>query len=143
MKEVLKRIFRYFIFISWCFPQTFLGILVFAIFKILIDRKAKIKEGPRYTIVLKSKKFPGGLSLGLFIFVCDYGRGERDPAQQWRLGHEYGHTIQGFMSGWWYLIGTGIPSMGMVLLRKIGLFKNISRYNWYIEKWADDLGNVE
>lgn len=143
LKDLADRMFRYFVFITWCFPQTFLGLLLFAIFKGLIDRKAEVKEGPGFTIVIKSKKYPGGISLGLFIFVCDYGRGEEDPAQQRMLWHEYGHTIQGFMSGWWYLLGTGVPSMGMNLLRKIGLFKNTDYYDFYIEKWADDLGNVE
>jgi hypothetical protein len=108
----------------------------------IVDRKAEVKEGPGFTILVKTTKF-GGVSLGLFIFAHDYGRGDEDPAQQRIIMHEYGHTLQGFMSGWLYLLGTGLISISWNILKRIGLFKDIDYYDFYIEKWADDLGNVE
>jgi hypothetical protein len=81
------------------------------------------------------KGFPGGISLSIFIFL-----NEKDIEDISSVKHEYGHSLQSFYLGWFYLIIIGIPSALRSLIWNMFKLKNISYYNGYPEKWADDLG---
>lgn len=78
-----------------------------------------------------------GLSLGKYIFVpfdfdCKY------------LHHEYGHSMQSEILGWFYLPFIGLPSL--IWARCFEGYrkrKGVSYYAFYTERWADKLGGVE
>lgn len=121
-----------FILFIWQLPQNIVGFIVF-IYCRLFGRKSQIYKGKIATLWL----FPGGLSMGDFIFVhkdYDYNL----------IQHEYGHTFQSLYLGPLYLFIIGIPSL--IWAGFFGKYRNkkhISYYSFYPEKWADKLGEVK
>lgn len=116
----------------WLLPQNILGLIVLLIAK-LCGAKSEAYRG---TIVTKWKH-RGCVSLGQFIFVAEYA-GEKT------IKHEYGHYIDGTCLGWLYLFVIGIPSF--IWAGCFGKYRqkhNISYYDFYTEKRADLLGEVE
>ena len=86
-----------------------------------------------------------GLSLSkYFIFVpFDKDDDPYAPRVQQYIRHEYGHAIQSKYLGPIYLFVIGIPSLVWnVCFRKYREKKNKSYYDFYTEKWADELGGV-
>lgn len=79
----------------------------------------------------------GGISLGRYIIVNQF-------AMDKTIYHELGHCRQSMYLGWLYLIVIGIPSIVWA-----GLYGKVIKpttngyYNFYTEKWADKLGNVQ
>ena len=108
----------------WQLPQNIIGLLVKLITK-------PEKFGYYYIW-----KLSGGVSLGHYIFVN--GRHTLEMVQ-----HEKGHQKQSKILGWLYLIVIGLPSFIWATLKTIGLFKNISYYAFYTEKWADKLAGIK
>ncbi len=114
----------------WQAPQLILGAIIKAV--------SRAEYWCAYSDAKVYKwHFKGGLSLGKYIFV---------PAN-WSmklLKHEYGHTVQSKILGWFYLPVIGLPS-----LIWSGCFKGYrartgtSYYAFYTEKWADKLGKVQ
>lgn len=137
-----KRILLFLIYWTWCFPQTFIGLIWFIICKI---RGFKTSSHNNYTLWTHDINYSpaGGVSLGMFIFSKEF-----DPRIYFRSteiteivrDHEYGHVLQSLMLGWFYLIVIGIPSVIWVLIYKK---TNKSYYWFYTESWADKLGKVE
>lgn len=161
MKKIGKFFLGLLIFISsftWEIIQCALG-LICTIYCILASMGKKVLEFRWYKgeILVFGEFNSTGVSLGRFI-ILDY----RYKTQtiygkqmiQYTIDHEYGHTRQSLMLGPLYLIVVGLPSALHNLYNRT-LFKDepnkqkrfILRekeyYNWYCEKWADKLGNVD
>lgn len=137
MKKIIFELLHW----TWCLPQTLLGLLLFIVYKYLIDKEAIRIKSKNRTILTLSKKFPGGVSLGKYMFAIDYNI--RDSRQERIIKHEYGHVLQSLALGPLYLIIIGIPSISWAGLRRAGLFKKYSYYSFYPEVWADKLGKVK
>lgn len=115
---------------TWGLPQTFLGLLVFA-----VHRKGNHRCFGGSAVTEWSRSI--GLSLGLFLFL---------PAQmpsRRLLIHEYGHTLQSLILGPLYLFVVGLPSLLWATLPRFKQQrqeKHISYFRFYTERWADVLG---
>lgn len=129
----MKKIFNVLLWVlmfAWQFPQEILG-LIFFIFLSVNDRIIDIcRYKTSYTFYVN--KFPGGLSLGRYVFINPF---ERDL-----ILHEWGHSIQSIILGPFYLIVIGIPSF---------IWNHIYRSSWkksyywfWTERWANKLGGV-
>lgn len=118
MKKVLLYI--------WEAPQNILGLLLRLIYK---GHDSEYKD----TIVRRSLKMQGGISLGRYIIVSQFAR-EDD------VKHEYGHCRQSKYLGWLYLSVIGLQSILHAVLCKC---KKHSYYDYPVEKWADKLGGVK
>lgn len=111
-------------------PQNLLGLLLRLIYK---GNDSEYKDA----VVRRSLKMRGGISLGRYIIVSQFARGET-------VRHEYGHCLQSRRLGWLYLLVIGLPSIVWA-----GLYGTLVKrtengyYRWYTEKWADRLGGVE
>lgn len=115
----------------WQFPQILVGWIVSLFYK--VDNKVVYKD----KTIRVCKRFPGGISLGNTIIVSRYPNSK----ETWStVKHEYGHTIQSKWLGWFYLFVIGIPSLLWALIHKPSMG---SYYNFYTERWADRLGNVQ
>lgn len=116
------KIFNY----IWCAPQLIAGLIV----KIFTGAK-KDERG----LYIWNSGY--GLSLDKYVFV-------NKDADENTIKHEQGHTKQSRMLGPLYLFVIGIPSMVWCHLFE-GYRKkyNISYYDFYCEKWADELGGVK
>ena len=114
----------------WQLPQNLVGLLLLLIYKGNNDKTNGI-------IVRRSLKMSGGISLGRYIIVNQFARDKT-------IYHELGHCRQSMYLGWLYLIVIGIPSIVWA-----GLYGKVIKpttngyYNFYTEKWADKLGNVQ
>ena len=81
-------------------------------------------------------KYASGLSLGRYIFINEMASVET-------VKHEEGHQKQSVMLGPLYLLVIGLPSFIWACLKTVDLFKNISYYSFYTERWADRLAGLE
>lgn len=138
-KKQWKRILLYSVYWTWCFPQTFIGLIWFVICKI---RGFKTSKHNNYTIWTHDINYSpaGGVSLGMFIFCKDFDSKKYLYSTETVRDHEYGHVLQSLMLGWFYLIVIGIPSIIWVWLSdKV----NKDYYWFYTESWADKLGKVK
>lgn len=118
-----------FLMYVWQLPQNLCG-EVYSLF----HKGALIKEYED-SIVYRSEKMHGGVSLGRYIFVNKF-------AGMKAVKHEYGHCVQSKRWGWLYLFAIGIPSGVWRMLKDRGYFKNKSYYWFYTEKRANELGCV-
>lgn len=109
----------------WMLPQNLLGLLLRAIYK---GNDSTYES----TIVRRSTKMKGGISLGRYIVVNQF-------ATKKTVMHEYGHCKQSLYLGWLYLVVIGLQSILHAALCKC---KNHKYYDMWFEKWADKLGGV-
>ena len=117
---------------TWCLPQNLLGLFVFLITKSRGAKNEKYKDA-----FVTHWKHSSGLSLGQFIFVPE-------TTSHKTIQHEYGHTIQSNFLGPLFLIIIGLPSIIWAgCFDRYRIKHNISYYQFYTEKWADDLGGVK
>lgn len=126
----------------WQFPQNLIGFL--------LTRKYKYKStrnvNGKWINVYFKPFFRSGVSLGDFI-ILDYYHCGRACSRQ-AFAHEYGHSRQSLILGWFYLPLVGLPSiMGNVWDRLFhrnwtGEQREKWYYNRYPENWADRLGGV-
>lgn len=128
----------------WQLPQHILGAFV----KNVCEAKSitTYKDATVY-----SWDMPGGMSLGKYIFVPFTGelltpagffvsKRQADKC----IKHEYGHTKQSKILGWFYLPVIGLPSLIWAqCFVKYREKTGKSYYSFYTEKWADKLGEVE
>lgn len=120
------------LFFFWELPQNLLGILLTFIFA---TDNCLVYKGKKIRIC---NNFPGGISLGNYIWV----RGYPNNTRTWNIvKHKWGHTRQSRMLGPLYLIVVGLPSLiwAAIYTEKVGY----SYYDFYTESWADELGGVE
>jgi hypothetical protein len=124
---------------TWGILQTFIGLIVYIIVKILKKNKEEINyKGAHITVFGKNW---GGISLGRFIFICS---GYSGDYKQNTIKHEWGHTVQSLILGPLYLIVVGVPSsIWNQCFRKYRQKNNVDYYSFFCEKWADKLGEVQ
>ena len=132
MKDILLYI--------WQLPQTLIGYVLLLFWKQtgVLDYKGKT--------IRVCKSFPGGISMGYVIIVHQYpfDKDTWDYAK-----HEYGHSKQSEIYGWFYLLVIGLPTVLGDLWNK--LFHSKWELNkvieWYYnlpwEKGADKRGGVK
>lgn len=115
----------------WELPQNLIGLGLSFIYKY----DELIPYGNKQ--IRYCKKFPGGISLGNYVFV---GTKKKDI-----IKHEYGHTIQSKLLGPLYLFIIGIPSIVWASIYGTKLVPETKNgyYKFYTERWADKLGQVE
>lgn len=118
---------------TFCLPQNALGILYYGFLTLLggVVGSADMNEA---TVV--ATRAPLGVSLGKFLFL---------PAAhltETSVRHEYGHTLQGYRHGPFYLALEGAASLAQAM---VSLFVPSLAVNYY-ERWpedeADALGGV-
>ena len=117
--------------ISWGFPQTLAGFLLF-----LKYRKQPHRPFHYAVSTVWEREF-SGISLGLFLFA---GKTAGDSF----LAHEYGHSIQSLLLGPLYLPLIGLPSLiwsraGSCVSRRAQEGKDY--YSFYTEAWAEHIAN--
>ncbi|MFW5705266.1 MAG: hypothetical protein ACOCXG_05510 [Nanoarchaeota archaeon] len=101
---MLKRTFLEFIFWTWCLPQSLLGLLL--IFLVLTNIFVGTNIHKKVTLIIVKKRFfLAGLSLGKYIFINE------SRFNQKLIKHEYGHTIQNYILGPFYLPVLILPSI--------------------------------
>ena len=110
----------------WQLPQNALGLVLRRIYKGTDSEYGS-------SIVRRSTRMKGGISLGRYIIVSQWSK-------ETTIMHEYGHCKQSQMLGWLYLIVVGLPSLIWA-----GIHERTGKsYYWlFTEKWADRLGNVK
>ena len=126
MKNVLLYI--------WQLPQNLVGLIVLTYCKLFLKDVSKEKcEDIAYYYC---KNFNGGISLGNYII--SYSRNALT------IKHEYGHQKQSLYLGPLYLFVIGIPSICWAGLYGTKLFpyKENGYYEFYTERWAEQLGKV-
>jgi hypothetical protein len=134
-----KMVLLYLMYWTWCFPQSFIGLIWFIVCKI---RGFKSSEYNKYTLWTHDTNYSpaGGVSLGMFMFSKEYDMNRYVYNTEIVRDHEYGHVIQSLMLGWFYIIIIGLPSVVWLLLHS----KTRKSYYWfYTESWADKLGKVK
>jgi len=118
---------------TFCLPQNAIGILYYALNQ-LIGSVLCTQEMNEMTVVVT--RFPFGASLGRYIFVSVPLLSERT------VRHEYGHTMQGYVHGPFYLLLEGVTSF--VRATAATLFPSLAKT--YYERWpeneANELGGV-
>ena len=130
MKKFFRGILGLILWI-WQMPQQIAGFCL--MFSYL--RKGRINRMIPYesAMVFRVSGFPGGLSLGKYIFV--------EMLNYDLIRHEYGHSRQSKIFGWLYLVVFGLPSLIWCKCYKSTWKK--SYYWFYTEKFADYLGGVK
>lgn len=131
-KEEIMNVIKNILLFIWCLPQNFLGFCVWVYTRF---QKAETK---RYKGAWVTRwKHSTGVSLGHFIFVPQW-------AGEDTVKHEYGHTLDGNCLGVLYLLVIGIPSFCWAAFGgKHRLKHNVSYYDFYTEKRAELLGEVD
>lgn len=113
--------------------QNLIGFLLYLYYT---DYKQMRHVGLNDVVVVSSSKMRGGISLGQYVIV-----GRKAGAET--VCHELGHCKQSQILGWLYLIVIGLPSIIWAALYDIPEIRNRwSYYDFYTERWANELGDV-
>lgn len=123
-----------FLLYIWQLPQNLVCLIVLAYCKLFLKNVSKEKyEDITYYYC---KKFNGSISLGNYII--SYSRNTLT------IKHEHGHQKQSLYLGPLYLFVIGIPSICWAGLYGTKLFpyKENGYYEFYTERWAEQLGKV-
>ena len=135
MFEMMKLIMNYIrnlILFIWQLPQHLLAILYIG-YLVMMCKDLGVDSRYKQAIVIPCV-IRGAVTLGCYVFVglnSEYRK---------TVKHELGHTIQSKILGPLYLIVIGIPSITYCGLRRI--FPSLRKknyYNFYTEKWANNL----
>lgn len=145
----MKKFLYVLVQLTWGFFGSLLGF-----FYMLKYRKCR-HEWYHGAYVTYFTGWPGGISLGMFVFVGERteefkkfyiderGKEFTEEVQESLLVHEYGHTIQSLILGPLYLFVVGIPSIIWCKCKKFVNYRkenNVKYCSFYCEKWANDLG---
>ena len=131
MKLIMKYIRNLILFI-WQLPQHIVALIYFG-YLVMMCKDLGVDSRYKQAVVIPCV-MRGAVTLGNYVFVgltSDY----RETVK-----HELGHTIQSKILGPLYLIVIGIPSITYCGLRR--LFPSLRKknyYNFYTEKWANNL----
>lgn len=135
MFEMMKLIMNYIrnlILFIWQLPQHLLAILYIG-YLVMMCKDLGVDSRYKQAIVIPCV-MRGAVTLGCYVFVglnSEYRK---------TVKHELGHTIQSKILGPLYLIVIGIPSITYCGLRRIfPLLRKKNYYNFYTEKWANNL----
>ncbi len=119
---------------TFCLPQNIVGTLLYGLLQ-LTGSVVDTAEMNEMTIIVT--RTPFGASLGKYIFL-----GEALLAE-YTVRHEYGHTMQGYKRGPFYLLFEGLVSFVQVAFSMI----SPSFADGYYERWPEDeanrLGGIE
>lgn len=126
----------------WQLPQNLIGFLLTRKYKVKSVRRVKGK----FVNVYFKPLFCSGVSLGDYIILDYWYCGKVYFTQV--VAHEYGHSRQSLILGWFYLLLVGLPSI------IINVWDHLFHKNWtsdyrekwyysrYPENWADKLGGI-
>ena len=131
MKLIIKYIRNLILFI-WQLPQHIVALIYFG-YLVMMCKDLGIDSRYKQAIVIPCV-MRGAVTLGNYVFV-----GLNSKYKE-IVKHELGHTIQSKILGPLYLIVIGIPSITYCGLRR--LFPSLRKknyYNFYTEKWANNL----
>lgn len=127
----------------WQLPQNLAGL-------VLLGWYYMFGVKPKKYLTLDNVDFyhtasmPSGISLGEYV-IMDYPYNRRAND----VKHEFGHTKQSKILGWFYLIVIGILSLACNIVDRLfhKKWNEKDREVWYYnlpwEKWADKLGGVK
>ena len=131
MKLIMKYIRNLILFI-WQLPQHIIALIYFG-YLVMMCKDLGVDSRYKQAIVIPCV-MRGAVTLGNYVFVglnSEYRK---------TVKHELGHTIQSKILGPLYLIVIGIPSITYCGLRRV--FPSLRKknyYNFYTEKWANNL----
>ena len=131
MKLIMKYIRNLILFI-WQLPQHIVALIYFGYLVMMckdLGVDSRYKQATVIPCIMR-----GAVTLGNYVFV-----GLNSEYRE-TVKHELGHTIQSKILGPLYLIVIGIPSITYCGLRR--LFPSLRKknyYNFYTEKWANNL----
>ena len=114
---------------TFCLPQNVVGILYYALLKLtgnVVD-----SEGMNETTIVVTKA-PLGVSLGKFIFLNESLLTENT------VRHEYGHTLQGYRHGPFYLLLEGATSLVQAAVSLVVPSFGVA----YFDRWPENEANV-
>ena len=118
---------------TFCFPQTVLGTLYYGLLQLTGNVVNTADMNEMKIIVTRT---PFGASLGKYIFVSESLQTEST------IRHEYGHTMQGYKHGHFYLLFEGLVSFVQAAFSLI----SPSFADGYFDRWpeneADEFGGV-
>ena len=120
----------------WQLPQNILAIL-------LVGKNGRHSHSIDGVRIYYTSKIEG-LSCGNVILF-----NKNAPEGTWLIKHEFGHTIQSRILGWFYLPVIFVPSYMWYLYfsekeRKLGAkLPYSSYYKFYTEKWANNLVGIK
>lgn len=123
-----------FLLYIWQLPQNLVGLIVLAYCKLFLKNVSKEKyENITYYYC---EKFNGGISLGNYIIS--------HSRNALTIKHEHGHQKQSLYLGPLYLFVIGIPSIcwAGIYGTKLYPYKENGYYEFYTERWAEQLGKV-
>ena len=118
----------------WQLPQNLLGLILTLAYR---GNDGIFVSGACEITVRRSVNMRGGISLGQYVIISQ-GAGKNT------VNHELGHCVQSQYLGWLYLIVIGLPSIAWAALHTYvkSVREKWSYYDFYTEKWADELGGV-
>jgi len=114
---------------TFCLPQNVVGILYYALLK-LTGNVVENERMNETTIVVT--KAPLGVSLGKFIFLNESLLTENT------VRHEYGHTLQGYRHGPFYLLLEGVTSLVQAAVSLVMPSFDVA----YFDRWPENEANV-
>lgn len=127
--NIIKWVF-FPIFFVWCFPQNFIGFIVWIYHKCIKEgKRVKNTDGIVY---FETTRFYG-CSLGYWVFL-------KSPSNI-DCHHEYGHQLQSLLLGPLYLLLIGLPS-GITCAFNLHGGNNYKYYILPWENWADSWGGI-
>lgn len=114
----------------WELPQDLLGYV--------ISRKCKLRHTVNGRGFYEWNAYEG-MSLGHYIFVHPKYMSTK------LIRHEYGHSIQSSILGWFYLPLVGLTSWCWyhVFDKYVKSHPTVSYYDFFVESWANKLGKVK
>ena len=130
---IKKKLKQFIVDWVWQLPQNLLGYLYKTITNTFIVYKPKDSNT---SITYYANILSGSVSLGNYIFLGDSHQDDKKV-----ILHETGHCKQSKILGPLYLLVIGLPSIIWATLYSfIPYFnKNYNYYDFYTEKWANEL----
>ena len=132
----MRSFLWYLLQFTWGLPQNLGGLLWFLFY---LGKPHRLWHGSVVTRI-RRKRFSGGFTLGIFIFLTEP---LTEEAEHDLLIHEYGHTVQSLYLGPLWSLGIGLPSMlwcNLPPFQRLRKRKQLSYSALYCEGWADRLG---
>ncbi len=123
-----------FLLYLWQLPQNIVGLILRLIYP---GNDTEVIKGGCSVTVRRATGMHGGISLGQYVIISQWSGGNT-------VNHELGHCLQSQYLGWLYLIVIGLPSIVWAMLHSYVKYfhDKWSYYDFYTEKWADELGGV-
>ena len=113
---------------TFCLPQNVLGTLYYGLLQLTRNVVGTAEMNEMKIIVTRT---PFGVSLGRYIFVSTSLQTENT------VRHEYGHTMQGYKHGPFYLPSEGLVSFAQAAISLI----SPSFANRYFDRWPENEAN--